>query len=101
MFQRLYTKLLLATLPSVETILAKVSTLLVRLDDITDTIEHHLENEAVRLAKLARDRRIAADAVQDAYDRKDAAALASISSARAKLDTASDARDRVAAALGL
>ena len=94
---RLYYRLLLAVLPSVETHLQGFARQVDRLDAYTTRIERAMEEEAVKLAHDARARREAVQALNAAYDRKESASMRFISTVRDDLHKAAEARDAVAA----
>lgn len=96
MFARLYNRLLLAVLPSVETHLTSFARTVEKLDNFTSRVERAIENEAVKLANDAQKRREAIVAVNAAYDRRNTASVNFISAIRGPLEKASEARDAVA-----
>lgn len=95
MFNRFYLRLLLAVLPTAEDFLKKFAALMVKLDKLTDRLEKYLEENAVKLAQDAAQRRVAIQAINDSFNRRDNATLDTIQGLRSKLDLASTARDAV------
>lgn len=96
MFQRLYIRAALFLLPSVEDVINRIQAGLQALDRLTDRIERDLEAQVVALAKTARNRRLALDAINAAFDRRDDTFVARVDAQRDKLEKAAAARDKVA-----
>jgi sensor histidine kinase regulating citrate/malate metabolism len=97
MLKRLYYRLLLATLPSVETTARFIASAAVYLDKLTDLIERHIEEQAVKFANDVAKHRAAVEAMNDAMLRRATQATSTISSAQAKAFKASSLRESVQA----
>ncbi len=96
MLTRLYYRTALAVLPTVESHLLKFGKMVQSLDALTTKYEKAIEEEAVKLAQDAHDRRLAMQAVADAYARKEATSMSFIDTVRTDLEKAASARDAVA-----
>jgi len=95
MFRRTYLRILLAVLPNVEHYLQVIAYMIGRIDRLTGRIERYLVEQAVALAEDARRRREAIQSVEAAFNRRDDRTLGTIGAAKAKLEAAAAARDKV------
>jgi hypothetical protein len=93
---RLYYRAALAVLPTVESHLLKFGRMVQSLDALTTKYEKAIEEEAVKLAQDAHDRRLAMQSIADAYARKEDRSMGFINGVRTELEKAASARDAVA-----
>lgn len=96
MLQRYYYRTLLAVLPSVESHLRAFANRVEKLDQFTNRVERAIEEEAVKLANDAQDRRSAIIEINKAYDRKAGHSMTFIGTVRKDLEKAAEVRDSVA-----
>jgi hypothetical protein len=101
MFKRLYFRLLLAALPSVETVLRELATIVQKLDIKTHHMEGAIEEEVVKMANDVKSRRDAIEAVEKTFQNRTDNSVKFIETVKADLHKAAEARTAVAKLLGL
>lgn len=101
MFKRLYYRILLALLPSVENHLRELASVVQKLDAKAQHIEGAIEEEVVKMANDVKARRDGLEAVEVTFQNRTDASMKFIETVKADLHKAAAARDAVAHLLGL
>jgi len=96
MLERMYNRLLLMVLPSVEQITVKLRKLLVRLDKLTDRLEIDMELRAQALGRRIAEHRVAMEALEQSFAKDRARRATAIDKTQQSLDAALEARAKVA-----
>lgn len=95
MLKRFYYRVLIMLLASTEEHLMSLASTIKKIEKRTDVLERSMEEEAVHLANLSKDRREALAAVEASYDRKETFSQEVIGVVRSEIEKAEAARAAV------